>query len=244
MKNKDFKNLLKSEINDLDIPMSEKILSVPLQKKNFETLPQKEYKNLTGLNFFKFFIPTLCSCGLVIIILLSAIFSFYDIKDIKTTKASNLTSYIIEINPAICITADSENKVISVCSLNNDGDIILCDEFFSEIPNQTVLLNDCIDKIMDLTFSNGNFEINQNIRLFAINNREKFAREKGTFVKDHIIEKLINSNFENIDVEFKFMNVEKFSGRMNLEGDYNDLDEFQEEIQGRQRYFDPRFLDL
>ena len=243
MKNKDINDLLKKENNDLNIPLSNKILSISLQEKSNEVSQKKIYKNPIGYNLLKYIVPTVCSCVFAFIILLGAITSFY-IVDNNKQKASNLTSYIIEINPIVCITADNDNNVISVCSLNNDGDIILSDDYFSEVYGNNISLKDCINKIMALTFSNRSFEINQNIRLFAINNKENLAKEKGIFVKDYIKANLVNLNFENIDVELKYMNVEKFSGRMNFEGNYQNLDDYEEEIQNKQRYFDPKFLAL
>ena len=161
MKNKELKDLFIKETNDIDIPLSNKILSVPLQEKTETTLSKNLNNNEKSIryNFFQIVLPTICSCVLVFVLLVGA---FLGISNGSKSKASNLTSYIIEINPAVCITANNENKVISICSLNNGGDILLSDEYFSNIPNGEVSLNDCIDKVISLTFENDYFMANEN----------------------------------------------------------------------------------
>ena len=230
MKNKEIKSLFSESNDKINIPLSQRVLDEPI-----EPVPD------TATSKPKTFRWKLAIYSLCLVVFSFSIFAVVLISMANRTQevyASNLTSYIIEINPSFCITTDNQDMVVSVVSLNLDGNEILSDDFFSNISNAGISLCDCLKKIINLTNINDFIKSDSLVKVFTINNQEQFAREKGKNAQLEISKDLEELG-KDIPVEFYYMEVEEFKNRMNFEGESEDLDNFIEEIKCANLYFNP-----
>ena len=157
MKDKNIKNLFLQETAKIDVKMSEKLKNTPIQsskQENSEIVIRKKF------NWQKLFVP-----------ITSVIFPL-------TSTASNayLTAYILEINPTVELTGDGyasdestsdeeenisiafvtdeNDKMIKICSVNEDANEILSSEEFNDISN--INLDEAIEKVIKYV-KRGNF---------------------------------------------------------------------------------------
>lgn len=226
MKNRDVKNLIKSECENLKIsPISSNITCVSIQERP----PTYSRTSVSGLPTLKYAIISLC---------ILVLFSFATMPNFfsSTLQQSNITSYILEINPSICITADSADSVIAICSLNSDGDVLLSDERFETVLGQT--LESGIGSIVDASVELGYLEdYEDRIVLFAVNNKESFAFEKTRAFEGYLSKRLKAHNLNNISIDKGCMSIDDFKTRMNFDSNYDDLDKMREIIKSRARYY-------
>lgn len=235
MKN-NLKQLLKQETEQVNVSLSQKVLDTPLETKKPEngnvifTTTTSEPKK----SYLKMAFSSLC-------MVLMSMVAFLGIFSITNQKASALTTYIIEINPSICITADEDNTIVSAYSLNNDGDEIISHSFFENIKN--LKLDDCLKNIINLSIEKGyisHAEI-RNIKLIVTNNKESYAHNKGAHAKQVFDEELKSHGFENFSIQNQFLPVNEFKNRMGFDVQSNDLDEMRYNIINHNRFFNPEF---
>lgn len=225
MKNKDIKKLIQNECQQINLPLSSNITEYPIQEKS----PFQATKNN---KFFKF-ILAFVSCIIFIV-------AIFPIANSIFNKHSDITSFILEINPSICLTTDSSDKIISICSLSNDGDILLSDERFENIIGEN--LDNGLKSIIDASVDLGYFEnYNKRIILFAVNNKESFAIEKTRTFEGLLSKHLEEHELSSIEIEKGCMSIPDFKRRMSFENNSQDLDKMKEDICNLPKYFDKNF---
>lgn len=226
MKNRDVKNLIKREYENIKIsPISPNITNVSIQEKP----PIESRTSFGGLLSLRYAIISLC---ILVLFAFATMPTFFG----DMSEQSNITSYILEINPAICITTDSADSVIAICSLNSDGDVLLSDDRFETVLGQS--LEGGIMSIVDASVELGYLEdYDGRIVLFAINNKESTAFEKTRAFEGFLSKRLKAHNLSGINIDKGCMSIDDFKSRMNFENNYNDLDKMREAIKNRSRYY-------
>lgn len=230
---KNLKSLLKEEIDSVDIKMSKKVLDTPIDKINVSN----NFENVkTPTKSFKFNLkPLLMSLCLVFVAIVTAVSLI-----VRTNNtASALTSYIIEINPSVCIVTDDSDVVVNAYSLNNDGDVLLSD-FEANGKN----FEDVLKFIVDSSIENGfiDFDKPPRINLSITNDREKYSIKQGKNAKNIFDKELRNKGFEQFDIDAKPMGVIDFKQKMGFDKPSNHLDDFKDDIKRRPKFFDPNFI--
>lgn len=234
------KDILQKETASVDFAMSKKLIDTPLQQSNksnhdltFEQETPKKQKR------FSFKVALSCLC-----LALIAIFSISAMVFSPTNQASALTTYIIEINPSICITTDENDIVVSAYSLNNDGDNLLSDPALKSFKNEKIdqYLKQIINVSIDKGFIKHSEEPHQEIMFHVTNNKESFAKEKGNFAKEVFEQELKNKGFSNYDIKNKFLPVPDFKQKMGFDSKSKDLDKFHDKLVEHEIYFNPDFI--
>ncbi len=233
MKKDLIKSMLKEEIESVDIKVSNKVLETPIDKvnisSNFENIkqPPKSFKFR-----LKPLLMSLCMVFVVLVIVVSLI--------AKTTNAASvLTSYIIDINPSVCIVTDDSDVVVNAYSLNNDGDELLAD---FDVNGKK--LDDVLKLIVDSSIEKGfiSFDKPPKIDLSITNDHEKHSISRGKYAREIFENELKNKGFNDFDITYKPLPVFDFKQRMGFDGDSNHLDDFKNDIQRRHKFFDPNFI--
>src|SRR5574344_2636623 len=142
MKTKNIKKMLVAESDSFVKPLNNKILEIPLEAKKEIVLSKQNFWQRNRIA-----IASICSVFVILILAISMLFS-----NINLDK-SNLTSYIVEINPSVCITTNQLNQVVSICSLNDDGDTLLLDSSFDNVVGAS--LENCVKSIISVSNTNG-----------------------------------------------------------------------------------------
>ncbi len=227
MKKSKIKELLKQESDNLDIPMSNLVLSTPIQEKSpYET------KEHSKFSFFKF--ATVGALSLILFVLAFTLFMPISNEE----GSSNLTSYVLAINPAFCITTNASDEIVAVSSMNDDADSVLATLNFDNIEGKS--LDNCLQLIIQTVKQQGFFDnYNNNISVFAVNNSEVKAQEKGGKFKTLLKKHLSNNDLTNINIDKGVMSISDFKNKMGFENNYNDLDKMQNDIRNHNRYFNP-----
>lgn len=229
MKNKDIESLLKSEYENIKVPpISSKVTEVPIQEK-----PPIVYNDYNRKPVLKLVVTVAVCVALILVALIPMLNS-------QSISPSELTSYILEINPTICITADSSDNIVAICSLSSDGDILLSDDRFESVVGDT--LDNGVKSVIDASVDLGYFDnYSRRIVLFAINNEEQFAFEKTKNFEKFLNRHLQEHNLEEIDIDKGCMSISDFKNRMEFDNGFNDLDKMREDIQNRPMFFGENF---
>lgn len=230
MKNRDIKNLIKNEYKNLKVsPVSSNVLNVSIQEKP----PFESRTKFVGLPTLRYAISSLC---ILVLFALAITPNFFG----NTIEQSNITSYILEINPSICITTDSDDSVIAICSLNSDGDVLLSDDRFEAILGQDLSIG--VKSVVDASVDLGYFEdYDDHIVLFAINNKESFAFEKNSKFESFLSKYLQSHDLNEIKIDKGCMSIDDFKSRMNFKNNIDDLDKMRDAIKNRSRYYGKSF---
>lgn len=250
--NKDLKNILISETENVDLPMSKKLLETQILSKedvekeasnlkdnlfygisDFET--NKKYKSAFSL---KIALSSLC----LVMVMVFTVFSFFGFNK---TQASALTTYIIEINPSICITTDENDNVVSACSLNDDGDELLSDTSFDEITGKS--FDECLRVVVRyliehqyLLFKTENTKNTINFKI--TNNKESFAISKGNHAKKFIYEEFKHYGYLDYEIENQYLSLPDFRDKMGFDKEFKDLDDIRDDLISHRKYFNPDFI--
>lgn len=104
---KDLEKMLREEFDSRIKPMSQELKSYPITTEEISK---------PKLSMWKVLVPTMSF--LVVIALIVIVISLPKPNDRNKR-------YVIDVNPSIVISTDSEDKVTSIKSANNDGDLIL-----------------------------------------------------------------------------------------------------------------------
>ena len=230
---KNLKSMLKEEIESVDVKMSKKVLDTPIDKINVSS----NFENAkTPTKSFKFKLkPLLMSLCMVLVAVITAVSLI-----VRTTNtASALTSYIIEINPSVCIVTDDSDVVINAYSLNNDGD-----ELLSNFEPNGKSFEDVLKFIVDSSIEKGfiDFDKTPKINLSITNDYERHSVKKGKRAKNIFDEELRNKGFIDFDIDAKPMGVIDFKQKMGFDKPSNHLDDFKDDIKSKPKFFDPNFI--
>ena len=231
---KNLKSLLKEEIESVDMKISKKVLETPIDKidvsSNFET--SKPIQNKSFKLKLKPLLMSLCIFAVALITAISLI--------VRTTNtASALTSYIIDINPSVCIVTDEEDEVVNAFSLNNDGDKLLAEFEFNGKK-----FDDVLKFIVDSSIEKGfiSFDKPLKLDLSITNDQEKHAIRRGKLARDIFEKELKNKGFKDFNINDKPLPIFDFKQRMGFNRDSHHLDDFREDIKSRPKFFDPNFV--
>ena len=230
MNDKDIRQMLMKESESINIELSSRILDTPI-----DTTFKQKAKVVSIWNRFRIAATATCSACIILICAL-----FLGLND--NIAYSNLTSYVLEINPSVCITTDINNEVLSVCSFNSDGDELLSNNKFNNIKGSS--LETCIATIISIAFKMGYFEnysIDKNINLYVTNNKQDFASRKADFAIELIKQNLILQGLKNIEINDSYLSIENFKERMGIDKQYKNLDEMKDDIISHDKYFNPNF---
>ena len=225
MKDKDIKNLFLKEDEKINIEMSQKLFGTPIEKKPATTVFQQKATPKK-----RFIFAPLVSFALIIVLAVSLV-----LTNGINNSSSVLTAYVLDINPSISITTNSDNEIVNICALNEDADEILADESFDNIVGES--LDTAVENIITVAKEKGIFdEYQDNIQLWTLNDNPSKMREKldgfGEMVR-HNLDKL---NLESINFEKHEMPLDEFRERMGFEGEYGKLDDMQKDIQRHDKY--------
>ena len=234
------KDVLKQETELVDLKMSKKLIETPIQEKQdvefagvneFETSKPKQKRNLMRFAM---------SCVCVLMVVITSICLVFK----TTNQASALTSYIIEINPSICITTDEEDTVVGLFSLNEDGDDLIADEAFENFSSKKFdeILKTVAKLSIEKGFINNESPTNQQIKFMVTNNKKSFAKDKGEHAREIFEQKLKEDGFFNYRVDAEFLSVDKFGNKIGFDKKFVDLDKFKDDIMKKPKFFDPNFM--
>lgn len=225
---KDFKKRFESETDQLNIRMSEKVKNAPVSVRREENVAKKSF--VPRLRFALSF----AACLMVFVML--GVFALPN-ATVKT-DAADITSYIIEINPSLCITADADDKVLNICALNDDADEILSDDKLQDAVGKS--LTECLDKVINVIADKGFLDgYSDTVRLYAVNdNKSKLTKNLNGFERD-FKNGMREYGFDNIPVEKREMSLDDFKGKTGFEGDFKRLDDMKDFLRERDRFFNP-----
>ena len=239
MKIKDFKKAFLKETENVEIKASESLtntpitapVSVPIAEPVLATNENVVVKTKKSSAFKRTFMPLiLAACFLIIAVSLLAANPF--------ATASGITAYAIEINPSISIITDADDNVINICSINEDADTILSNSEFDDVLGES--FETAVEKIIKVVSENGVFNGYQDkIRIYALNDDKNLMGDKlGKF--GNIVEnKLQKYGHGDIEIERREMTVDDFKGKMEMQGDFDRLDDMKRELKERDRYKNP-----
>ncbi len=239
MNTRKLKDSLNTELNSVNLTMSKELMDTPIQAKRQST---EIYNNTKIQKTFssKLFLSLSCLCSILIII--ASIFLIFIQK--QTTSASSLTSYIIEINPSVCVVSDNENMVVSAFSLNYDGDKVLSNEEFSSLRSMNV--ENFISKYIEISKEEGYMsggDENRSIKIIATNNKAKKASKNCSGIEKILNNKLKELGFENnFQIIKEIMDINDFKDKIGLDNNFKNLDEMRDELVNHKKFFDPSFV--
>ncbi len=226
MKDKDLKKMFLKETENIDISMSEKLKNTPIETSKQKKVSVKENEKATWLRLF---LPiSALACCLIL--------AFTFIFPLNTsTNTSYLTAYVMEINPAIAIVADSEDNIINICSVNEDADEILSSAEFDDIIGKKLSL--AVEKVIKVTSTEGILDgYTDKIRIFALNDNEKVLDKKLDRFGEMVRKELKEFGHEDIDFEKSPMKLDDFRDKMGFDDDFRKLDDMKKEIEEHDKY--------
>lgn len=212
MKKQEFFTRLKQENKDINIEMSEELKST-----NIYISESKVYNKKPN------FVPKLCA---VMACLLLMVFSITALL-LNIDKNAGLTSYILEINPALCITTDKKDNIINVCALNEDANEIVSNSEFDYVYG--IKLEECLSKIIKIVKEKGYFDNYDNtVKIYAIN--DDLSEEKKKLDNFAIMMRKELGNFQtrNISFEKHELALSDFRKKIGAEENFAKLDDMRE----------------
>ena len=235
MKSKDIKSMFLRETESIDISMAEKVKNTPVPPAE---IPVTTKTAKPKRNFFAILKPYY-ALALCLVLIIGGVFIF---RQPTTVANAQLTAYVLEINPSFCITADKDDVIINVCSLNDDADTVLSNEEFDTIVGKT--LEEGVDKIIKVVSQNGFLNGYQNvIQIYAVND------DKNTIpAKLDKFGQMLNGDLQKYghgDVPFDKheLPLDDFKTRMGFESNFIRLDDMKEDIRQHGRFIGERPTD-
>lgn len=225
MNKKDFKAKLKEENSKIEIEMSEAIKSTQIVKQDTFVSESKK------MNFLKLSIYFTC------FVFIALCFSSLFVK--KSDEKIGLTSYILEVNPSICITTDGSDNVINICALNDDANAIVLDNRFN---NYTSLsFDECVSNLVNVMKMKGYFEnfaeTDSKINIYAFSDSNEIQYQKLSHFEQVIKNKMVEFGFADLPfdehIEKHRIGMDKFKQMVGFEEDYRTLDDMQEYFRHR-----------
>ena len=223
MENNRFDKMLLDEVNSINISQSERLKQTEIESQKTQTYQTESVSKSSFWKRYKFTFITSVSMILMVVICLTAILTGINKSG---TQVSTLTSYIIDINPLICVTADStSDTIVSVYSLNDDGDIILEDGELNEIIGQDLFsgVHSILKVVENNNFINSTDE--RTINIFAVNDSNDFAERKANNLSEDMFAYFFEKGMRNIDIHHGPMDRTYFKEKMGFDGEHVWIDE-------------------
>ena len=222
MKNSDIKKSFLKEDEKLNIQMSDALKNTPIQPPVKTAEAKSKRPVLTRV------LPMgAIACVLIIAVVLAIINPF-------SSSSGTLTAYVIDINPSISITADENNTVISICSLNDDADELLSSNEFDSAVGES--FDTVVEKIIKTASDKGILDgYEDKIRIYALNDDKKIMDKRLDEFGRLVRKNLDDEGFKNIEFEEREMTVGEFRDRMGFEKEFGRLDEMKDDIKNHDR---------
>lgn len=228
MNTKDFKTKLKQENNNINIDMSDSLKSTKISTKDefvSECKCKPQFFKL-AVCFTCFLFAAICLCGILIP---------------KQNTAVGLTSYILEINPSICITTDKDDKVINICALNNDANEIVTDQVLCGF--EKLNFDECLGKLMYVIKKQGFFDNisdeDRSIKLYAINDSNETQYQRLEHFEEIMKNKMNEFGYQNVPFEKHRIGMDDFKEIVGFDEEYKTLDDMQEYFRKKDVRFPP-----
>jgi hypothetical protein len=226
--------MLRAETADIEIrPVSEKVKATPV----FVAPVEKKEKKKKIWTRTKIIFASVASVVLITAATLGVIFGVNNGKNAISAQ-SELTCYIVSFNPSVMITADENDEIIAVSSLNADGDTILCDDRFDGVVGEN--LYEGIDLVLQVGLETDYLAVGkgQTVKIEAVNNASVYAVKRAEEIGRHLDEKF-GLGEQNIGVEGSAMTVDEFKSDLDMSSDSRDLDKMKDELEKRDRFVAP-----
>lgn len=228
MNKKDFEKMLKLENSSIEIEMSKELKSTKISQKD-KYVYQVQTKN-TSL------IPRFVSIFACLVFSVFCLSLFFVKKDTQET-AVGMTSYIMEINPSICITTDENDTIINVCALNYDADAIVLDNDILNIEGQS--FENGIDKLMRVIRDKGFFESHEDaIRIYAFNDNSECEYKRLNYFEELMKKKMAEFGYD-IQFEKHRIGMDDFREKIGYDEECQTLNDMQDFFMHRGRGYIP-----
>lgn len=225
MNKKEFKQMLNLESLKIDIEMSEKLKNTNIPKKE-EYLYQTKKTSIIP-KFISIF-----ACFILCVFCVSVLF-----VNKAPETAEGITSYIMEINPSICITTDKDDNIIKVCALNGDANAIVLDEQLTNIEGKS--FDDGIDKLMTVIKNNGFFDnYDEVIRIYAFNDSNECQYNRLNHFEELMKRKMVEFGY-NISFEKHRLGMDDFKEKVGFEEEYQTLNDMTEFFRHKEKCYIP-----
>lgn len=222
MNTKDFKAKLKQENADINIDMSDSLKSTKIETRD-EFVSECKRKPLffkLAVCFTCFLFAAICLCGIFIP---------------KQDTAVGLTSYILEINPSICITTDKNDNVINICALNDDANEIVTDQILCNFENLN--FDECLGKLMYVIKKQGYFDNfgsdDRSIKLYAINDSNETQYQRLEHFEEIMKSKMNELGYLDVPFEKHRIGMDDFKEIVGFDEEYKTLDDMQDYFRKR-----------
>ncbi len=227
MDDKEFRNKFKEEMTIIDIKMSNRLKNTKIVIEDNKVKKQK-----TNIFTSPVFISVISVCFILIVV--AGIFLF------KSPQENlNLTSYIMEINPSICIIAGANDEVINICALNDDADEIVSNERLDSV--QGLHFEKCVNIVMEIVYDAGYFEdYQETIKLYAINDDDNKRKENLNGFEKIMKKNLNKLGVEQVEFEKHEMGIDDFKEKLGLEEDFKSLDDMHKYLKDKDRKHNPQ----
>lgn len=226
MKVKDFKAKLKEENLKLDIEMSEKLNNTGIAI-NDKTIAY------SGKKFSIFKLAICFTCFVFMALCVSSLFLQ------NKNEAVGLTSYILEINPSICITTDNKDKVINICALNDDANGVVTAQELKEFKN--LGFDECLNRLMAVIRNQGYFENfnrdGRKIKLYAFNDSNEVQSKNLNHFENIMKNKMNEFGLNDVPFEKHRIGMDDFKEIVGFDEDYDTLDDMRDYFMQREVVF-------
>lgn len=223
MKIQEFQNRLEQENLNLNIEMSEKIAKTPIAASDEFIRSSNEFIS-SEKKRFNFLRLTVCFvCFVFMAICVSSLIIQTSSKD----ETVGLTSYILEINPSICITTDKNDSVINICALNDDANIIVSDESVKNF--KKLSFDECVARLMGVIRREGYFDDfdihDRTIKLYAFNDSNETQYKRLKHFEKIMQDKMNEFGYNDVPFEKHRIGMDDFKKIMGFEEDFETLDD-------------------
>ena len=146
MKRKVLKDLLNEQLDSKTPKLSKKVTNTPLHSNNTCVANEPQREKRTRRNYFPKWAYGV-ACAVVICILTLSFGLYFGLPKGNDTIRPQTVCYVVDINPSIAVTADSDGKVMYLSSQNGEGDIVLASDIFDDYKSMSV--EECINAIIE-----------------------------------------------------------------------------------------------
>lgn len=230
MKKETFKDLMLKEREQIDIPISSKLKSTKIDTESCKNSGIEIESTSSSFKRYALTLFGFCFFVCMSVALLTVLLPY------GKEKSSNLTSYIIEMEyTSICVTADSENYVVGVFSLNDDGEKVLM-----QIDNtdESETLSGFVEKFVCYTTQNNYIEKDKDgeVVVYVVNNKQSTAKQCAKNFTEIFKEQLEQKDCTKVKIIQNVIKLDEFVQKIGLSIESSDLDELENEIAENKRY--------
>lgn len=224
MKINKIEKMLKEESESINIDLPNYVRDVPLEKK------MEENKELVFKKKIRM-MPLLAS-AVSLLLVIGVVFGVFGSSFFTSSNSSLLTSFIVEINPAFCVTIDSDDNVVGITALNEDANTVIQDNRIINSIGKNI--DECLSNLIDIVKEDGFF--NENLKQVVISgfndNRTQLKKKMDMFTDD-FNRIMKEKGFGDINYQSNMLGFDSFMDRMDLppEGPRK-LDDMKDNFQG------------